>query len=54
MRVERMGDAIPYGPMLALQEERHHEVRNDTSRETLFLLQHRSVVTLGKMPRRIT
>ena len=48
MRVERMGDAIPYGPMLALQEARHHEVRSDTSRETLFLLQHRSVVTLGK------
>ena len=48
MRVERMGDSIPYDPMLALQEARHHEVRNDTSRETLFLLQHRSVVTLGK------
>ena len=48
MRVERMGDSIPYGPMLALQEARHHEVRSDTSRETLFLLQHRSVVTLGK------
>ena len=48
MRVERMGDAIPYGPMLALQEARHHEVRSDTSQETLFLLQHRSVVTLGK------
>ena len=34
--------------MLALQEARHHEVRSDTSQETLFLLQHRSVVTLGK------
>ena len=48
MRVERMGEAVPYGPMLALQESRHHEVRLDRSRETLFLLQHTSVVTLGK------
>ena len=48
MRIERMGTSIPYGPMFALQEARHHEVRADTSRETLFLLEHTSVVTLGK------
>jgi lipoyl(octanoyl) transferase len=48
MRVERMGTSIPYGPMFALQEARHHEVRVDSSRETLFLLEHTSVVTLGK------
>ena len=48
MRVERMGASIPYGPMLALQEARHHEVRADVARETLFLLEHSSVVTLGK------
>ena len=48
MRIERMGTSIPYGPMFALQEARHHEVRADSSRETLFLLEHASVVTLGK------
>ena len=48
MRVERMGSEVPYDAMLALQEARHLEVREDIGRETLFLLQHRSVVTLGK------
>ena len=48
MRIERMGTSIPYGPMFALQEARHHEVRANPSLETLFLLEHTSVVTLGK------
>ncbi len=48
MLVERMGSEVPYNAMFALQESRHFEVREDSERETLFLLQHRSVVTLGK------
>jgi lipoate-protein ligase B len=47
LRVERMGRA-PYGPMLALQEARHQAVADGVGPETLFLLEHEPVVTLGK------
>jgi lipoyl(octanoyl) transferase len=48
--VERMGRAS-YGPMLWLQEQRHAEVADGTGRQTLFLLEHDPVVTLGKNSR---
>ncbi len=47
LRVERMG-RIGYTPMLALQEARHAAVLADTEPDTLFLLEHDPVVTLGK------
>ncbi len=47
LRVERMG-RIAYGPMLALQEERHAAVADGPGPETLFLLEHEPVVTLGR------
>jgi lipoyl(octanoyl) transferase len=47
LRVERMG-RVPYGPMLALQEERHRSVADGLAPDTLFLLEHEAVVTLGK------
>lgn len=47
LHVERMG-RIGYTPMLALQEARHAAVLADTSPDTLFLLEHDPVVTLGK------
>ncbi len=43
----RMG-RIGYAPMLALQEARHAAVLADTEPDTLFLLEHDPVVTLGK------
>ena len=45
--VERMG-RVAYGPMLWLQEARHAEVADAGGNETLFLLEHEPVVTLGK------
>lgn len=47
LQVERMG-RVPYGPMLALQEARHEAVADGRGAETLFLLEHEPVVTLGK------
>lgn len=45
--VERMG-CIGYAPMLAVQEARHAAVVADAHDDTLFLLEHDPVVTLGK------
>jgi lipoyl(octanoyl) transferase len=47
MNVERMG-RVAYGPMVALQEARHAAVVAGNAAETLFLLEHDAVVTLGK------
>lgn len=47
LRVERMG-RVAYGPMLALQEGRHAEVCAGSRDDTLFLLEHEPVVTLGR------
>ena len=47
LRVECMG-RIAYGPMLALQEARHAAVADGSGPETLVLLEHEPVVTLGK------
>ena len=47
LRVERMG-MTAYGTMLALQESRHGQVRDDQQDDTLFLLEHLPVVTTGK------
>ncbi len=47
MRVERMG-RVGYGPMLALQMLRHREVLAGESDDTLFLLEHAPVITLGR------
>ena len=47
LHVERMG-RIGYAPMLALQEARHAAVLADEKPDTLFLLEHDPVVTLGK------
>jgi lipoate-protein ligase B len=45
--VERMG-RIAYAPMLALQEERHLSVQQGLHDDTLYLLEHTPVITLGK------
>jgi lipoyl(octanoyl) transferase len=47
LRIERMG-RVPYGPMLALQEGRHAAVADGQADDTLFLLEHEPVITLGK------
>lgn len=47
MHVERVG-RIAYGPMLEKQLARHAAVLADESPDTLFLLEHEPVVTLGK------
>jgi lipoyl(octanoyl) transferase len=47
LRLERMG-RVAYGPMLALQERRHAELVAGASDDTLFLLEHEPVITLGK------
>jgi lipoyl(octanoyl) transferase len=39
---------VPYGPMHALQEQRHREVAASDADDTLFLLEHHPVVTLGR------
>ncbi|MBC7794475.1 MAG: lipoyl(octanoyl) transferase LipB [Clostridia bacterium] len=45
--VERVG-RIAYAPMLAIQEQRHASVLADESPDTLYILEHEPVVTLGK------
>jgi lipoyl(octanoyl) transferase len=45
--VERLG-VVPYGPALQLQQERFAAVLADAAPDTLFLLEHTPVVTLGK------
>lgn len=47
LRVEKMG-RIAYGPMLTLQEERQRQVIDGAADDTLFLLEHSPVVTLGR------
>lgn len=47
MQVERMG-LVPYGPMLTLQESRQQQVAEGLRPDTLFVLQHRAVVTTGR------
>ena len=47
LRVEKMG-TIAYGPMLELQKSRHTEVKNTEADDTLFLLEHPSVITRGR------
>ena len=47
LRIERPG-RVRYGPMLARQRERHAEVLAGTRDDTLFLLEHERVITLGK------
>jgi lipoyl(octanoyl) transferase len=39
---------VSYGPTLELQRDRHREVIEDTSDDTLFLLEHFPVVTTGR------
>jgi len=46
LRIEILGE-VPYRPMLALQRQRHAEVIGGAD-DTLFLLEHPAVVTLGK------
>jgi lipoate-protein ligase B len=47
LRVERMG-RVGYGPMLALQHQRHEQVLAGEGDDTLFLLEHEPVITLGR------
>lgn len=47
LRIERMG-RVPYGPMQTLQEQRHAAVADGQGEDTLFLLEHEPVITLGK------
>ena len=47
LQVERMG-LVPYGPMLALQEQRQQQIAAGERSDTLFLLQHHAVVTTGR------
>jgi lipoate-protein ligase B len=39
---------VAYGPMLTLQQQRHELVAAGESADTLFLLEHEPVVTLGR------
>src|SRR5690349_6586442 len=45
--VERLG-RVAYAPMLARQEERHTQVLAGEHDDTLFVLEHEPVVTLGR------
>lgn len=47
LRIERMG-LVPYAPMHELQQARHAEVAAGRSDDTLFLLEHDPVITLGR------
>ena len=47
LRVERMG-RVPYGPMHDLQQIRQGEVATGEADDTLFLLEHDPVITLGR------
>ncbi len=47
LRVERMG-LVPYVPMHVLQQARQKEVSEGLADDTLFLLEHPPVLTLGK------
>ena len=47
LRIENMG-VVSYGPMLALQEQRHLDIQQGKSDDTLFLLEHWPVVTSGR------
>lgn len=47
LRVESVG-RVGYGPMLALQNARHADVCDGRADDTLFLLEHEPVVTLGR------
>lgn len=47
LRVERMG-RVAYGPMLELQRQRHRDVLAGEVDDTLFLLEHEPVITLGR------
>ena len=47
LRIERLG-CVPYGPTHLLQKIRHRSVVEDTSDDTLFLLEHTPVITTGK------
>lgn len=47
LRVERLG-RVAYGPMHELQKQRHDEVSRGDADDTLFLLEHNAVITLGK------
>ena len=48
LRVEHMGGQVPYLEMLARQEERHRDVLAGVQNDTLILLEHAPVVTLGR------
>lgn len=47
LRVERMG-LVPYEPMHQLQNARHRQVVSGDVPDTLFLLEHTPVITLGR------
>ncbi len=47
LHIERLG-TVPYGPALMRQQEQHAEVLAGTAPDTLFLLEHTPVLTLGK------
>ncbi len=47
LRIERMG-RVPYAPMHQLQQARHAEVAAGRGDDTLFLLEHDPVITLGR------
>ena len=47
LQVQRLG-CVPYGPTLELQKERHREVVEGVSDDTLLLLEHTPVITTGR------
>jgi lipoate-protein ligase B len=51
LRVEHLG-LVPYGEALELQEKRVEAVRAGSAPDTLFLLEHPPVITLGRSARR--
>lgn len=50
LRAERLG-RVAYEPMLARQQERHRQVTLGEANDTLFILEHEPVITLGRKAR---
>jgi len=48
LEVIHMEGLMPYGPMFDRQVQRRDEVRRDTAPNTLFILEHEPVLTLGR------
>lgn len=52
LRVEWLGRGVAYRDAMSLQDARHEALRRDESPDTLFLLEHAPVYTLGRSAHR--